>query len=73
MALINGSCGIFPRELLDPAASLLHAILRCTPSEVAGHATIEALQNENFILGNDAKKATIIALGKCAQDTTRRR
>lgn len=65
--LIYGACGIFQREALDPAASLLYSVLRSTPSEEAGRSAIAAVQRESFVLGDQARNATIITLGKCAQ------
>jgi len=65
--LIYGACGIFPREALDPAANLLYSVLRSTPSEEAGRSAIAAVQRESFVLGDQARNATIITLGKCAQ------
>jgi len=65
--LIYGACGIFPREVLDPAANLLYSVLRSTPSDEAGRSAIAAVQRESFVLGDQARNATIITLGKCAQ------
>jgi len=65
--LIYGACGIFLREALDPAANLLYSVLRSTPSEEAGRSAIVVVQRESFVLGDQARNATIIALGKCAQ------
>lgn len=65
--LIYGACGIFPLEVLDPAANLLYSVLRSTPSDEAGRSAIAAVQRESFVLGDQARNATIITLGKCAQ------
>jgi len=68
--LIYGACGMFPREALDPAADLLHSVLQITPSEEAGRSVIAAVQKESFVLGEQARNATIITLGKCTQAAT---
>ena len=67
--LINNSLGIFPREVLDPAGKLLHTILGSTEAAHAEQACTKALQNEAFRLGDDAKHAILLTLGKGAQAT----
>jgi hypothetical protein len=67
--LINSSCGVFPREVLDPAGNLLHSILRSTDASHAEQACTQALQSEAFQLGGDAKRAILLTLGKGAQGT----
>jgi len=68
-ALITGACGIFPREVLDPAGSLLHSMLRSTEAIEAERICTQALQNESFRLGDDAKRATLLTLGKGTRDS----
>ena len=68
--LIIGACGIFQQELIDPAASLLYLILSTTPPSEAEQYSSEALRQEKFALGENARNTTLIILGKCAQGTT---
>jgi len=67
--LISGACGLFPKDVLDPAASLLYVLLRCTPGDEAGNSVIEALHQDTFKLGDKGRSATVLCLGKCAQGT----
>ena len=67
--MIHGVCGIFQRELVDPAASLLFSVVSTTPSQEAEKYTSEALHQEKFLLGENAAKAILVVLGNCAQGT----
>lgn len=69
LILIRGSCGTFPREVLDPAGNVLHSILLSTEAARAEQSCTEALEGETFRLGDDAKRATLLTLGKGAQGT----
>ena len=64
---IAGACGIYPRELLDPAASLLAALLKASTPEEAEASATASLQRGMFKLGDDAKRAVLVVLGKIAQ------
>lgn len=67
--LIHGSCGVFPREALDPVGTLLHSILKTTPIAEAENICTQALQAEKFRLGDEAKRAALSVLGKTVQNT----
>lgn len=64
---VAGACGIYPREVLDPAASLLATILQASTPEEAEASATASLQQGMFKLGDDAKRAVLIVLGKIAQ------
>eukprot|EP00563_Minutocellus_polymorphus_P006543 CAMPEP_0181034076 /NCGR_PEP_ID=MMETSP1070-20121207/7616_1 /TAXON_ID=265543 /ORGANISM="Minutocellus polymorphus, Strain NH13" /LENGTH=1222 /DNA_ID=CAMNT_0023111583 /DNA_START=327 /DNA_END=3995 /DNA_ORIENTATION=- len=66
-AAVAGACGIYPREVLDPAASLLSAFLQASSPEEAELAATASLQQGMFKLGDDAKRAVLVVLGKAAQ------
>lgn len=66
MELIRGACGTCPREVLDPAASLLHSVLKAAPREEAEAIAVAALQQEQFLLGDDARGVSLVVMGKCA-------
>ena len=69
LSAIAGSCGIYPREVLDPAASLTHSLLRqATPDEAESVATAALIQ-EVFQLGDEARTAVLVVLGRAAQNT----
>lgn len=69
LCLITGACGVFQQELIDPAASLLYLILSTAPPSEAEQYSSEALRQEKFALGENARNTTLIILGKCAQGT----
>jgi len=64
---VAGACGIYPREVLDPAASLLSVFLQVSSPEEAESAATASLQQGMFKLGDDAKRAVLVVLGKVAQ------
>lgn len=65
--LINGSCGIFPREILDPVGMLLISVLKTIPPDEAEQQCVKALSSDVFRLGDDAKQETLVMLRKCWQ------
>lgn len=63
--LINGVMGNFPRDSLDSAAALLHALLiRTDPKEIEVNLNA-SLRKDQFLLGNDALNLTLQVLGEC--------
>ena len=64
---VAGACGIYPREVLDPAASLLTVLLQASTPEEAERSVTTSLQQGMFKLGDDAKRAVLLVLGKVAQ------
>lgn len=66
-AIVAGACGHYPREVLDPAASLLSVLLRTSSPEEAESAATTALEQDVFKLGGDARRALLVVLGKSAQ------
>ena len=63
--LINGAMGLFPRDSIDSAAALLHALLiRTDPGEVESILN-SSLRRDQFLLGNDALNLTLRVLGEC--------
>ncbi len=70
LRIIHGSCGHFPREVLDPAASVLNLILKGMPTADAERVVKYASGQEFFRLGNEGAQIFISILGKCAQSLT---
>lgn len=64
---VAGACGLYPREVLDPAASLLSVFLQVSSPEEAESAATASLQQGVFKLGDDAKRAVLVVFGKVAQ------
>ena len=64
---VAGACGLYPREVLDPAASLLSLFLQVASPEEAESVATASLQQGVFKLGDDAKRAVLVVLGKVAQ------
>ncbi len=74
IALISGACGLFPREVLDPAGSLLHSILISTEAnDVQRNDTQRichsAVQKETFRVGDNARHSVLLTLGRGTQGT----
>jgi len=69
IALIAGACGLFPREVLDPAGSLLHSILKSTEASDAERICISAVQKESFRVGDNARHTVLLTLGRGTQGT----
>ena len=65
---VVGSCGVFLREVLDPAASLLSVALHTASPQDAEVAVTAALSQDAFKLGIQAKQALLVVLGKIAQE-----
>ena len=65
--IIHGTCGNFPREVLDPAATLLHLILTNMLAAEAEHAVTNATSKDCLRLGDQGRHVIISTLGKCAQ------
>lgn len=65
--LMNGSCGIFPREILDPVGMLLVSILKTTFPNESEQLCVKALSSDAFRLGDDAKNEVLVILRKCWQ------
>lgn len=71
LKLLIGACGFYPRELLDPVGSLMHAILtHSTPLE-AEAICINALQSDNLQLEESVKDILLVVFKRCVQGTIR--
>jgi len=69
MCLITGACGVFPREVLDPAASVLFSLLRILSAEDAEALSAAALNQKQFLLGQEAQLVVLTVLGRCSKGT----
>jgi len=69
LTLVTGICGIFPREVIEPAAGLLAVILKISPPEEAEASSVEALGQEQFRMGDEAREASLHVLANCARGT----
>lgn len=65
--IIHGTCGNFPREVLDPAANLLFLILRNMVAVEAERTVTVATSKDCLRLGDEGRNTIISTLGKCAQ------
>jgi len=63
--LILGACGNLPREALDPAATLLHCILKSSSVVEAESMLNQAMSQDCFRLGDHPRKVAMITIGKC--------
>lgn len=70
MRIIHGACGHFPREVLDPAASVLNLILKEMVATEAERVVKFATSQSYFRLGNEATQIFIAILGKCVQSSS---
>lgn len=67
--LIYGICGRFPREILDPSSLLLFALLKQSPVQNDHQSLLrQALNKENFLLGNEALDMTLSVLSQCTKE-----
>jgi hypothetical protein len=71
LKLLIGACGFYPRELLDPVGSLMHAILTHTIALEAEAICFNALQSENLQLEESVKDILLLVFKRCAQGTIR--
>lgn len=63
--IIAGSCGSFPREVLDPAGNLLYIILaNCEVSEKESICNL-AMESESCSLDEQVKMTILHLLGQC--------
>lgn len=67
MKLLIRSCGVFPREVLDPVGSLLYAILTHATASEAEVMCVHALQSEHLQLEESVKNTMLGVFGKCTQ------
>jgi len=67
--IMYGTCGNFPREVLDPAASLLHLLLKNMVVAEAERAVITATSKDYLRLGDKGRQVVLTTLGKCALGT----
>jgi hypothetical protein len=63
--LLIGSCGLFPREVLDPVGSLMYAILTHSSAHEAEVMCAYALQREHLQLEESIKKTLLVVFEKC--------
>jgi hypothetical protein len=64
--IIHGTCGNYPREVLDPAANLIYLILRNMVTTEAERIITIATSKDYLRLGEQGRHSVVSTLGKCA-------
>lgn len=65
--ILHGVCGNFPREVLDPAATLLCLLLQNTEAIEAEQFVSNSIKEDFVRLGDPGRNIIMTTLGKCAQ------
>jgi hypothetical protein len=66
--LLYGVCGVFPQDLIDPAASLFLVVLYSSiDTGRLKEALLQTLNQDYFLIGSDAKTTVLTSVMRCIQ------